>query len=309
MVFFSTPKRIWVNFGTPKTHGGGPLFHWASRHIPWLLLVLQNPKARPWLCLAPGDGAISAHLTMMKSRDVMLFFHDSTTTIHVSWKYKIQFCCHTNLFGEWPSNVMVNFEKTASTASESDENRGPRAPSFSPICRAYLTRGGSLGPHDMAIRTPTAWDAPLQECQHALNFFHCAPCSSQQKLRNQETCHFHNEHEHICPYITGFGAMNITYVRNMCCEPWSTRLLAVCGCSKCPTLHLNPCAILGGSTNETFGLAGLLPCGQVAIVFHRWIAGYGHHGDLEIPRIIPSCMGSQGIFVEPICPGYWFTLW
>lgn len=168
-----------------------------------------------------------------------------------------------------PAMPWLILKKTANTASESDENRGPRAPSFSPICRAYLTRRESLGPHDMAIRTPTAWDAPLQECQHALNFFHCAPCSSQQKLRNQETCHFHNEHEHICPYITGFGAMTITYVRKMCCEPWSTRLLAVCGCSKCPTLHLNPCAILGGSTNETFGLAGLLPCGQVAIVFHR----------------------------------------
>ena len=196
--FFSTPKRIWVNFGTPKTHGGVHCSTGPSRHIPWLLLVLQNPKARPWLCLAPGDGADGAHLTMMKSRDVML-----------SSKYKIQFCCHTNLFGEWPSNVMLDFEKTANTASESDFQIGapygsPMAPSFSPICRAYLTRRGRTAwehwdHSDMAIRSPTAeWDAPLQEGQHALNFFHCTPCSSQQKLRGTEgnLRHFHNEHEH-----------------------------------------------------------------------------------------------------------------
>ena len=57
---YTSPRRIWVNwvnFDNPQSHGAHGGFGLVSRHIPWLLLVPQNPKARPWRCLAPlGDG-------------------------------------------------------------------------------------------------------------------------------------------------------------------------------------------------------------------------------------------------------------
>ena len=95
--------------------------------------------------------------------------------IHVSGEYKIQFCCQTHLHGEWPRNAMVE-RKNCQLQSPQMKSLNPllltnlqRIPDQARITGAITDYGG----HQSAL---LGQDAPLKECQGALNFFHCASC-------------------------------------------------------------------------------------------------------------------------------------
>lgn len=124
-VFFRPPKGYGSTLVPPKPMGGVRCSTGHPDTSHGFCLCYRIPKQGldcvSLLVMAP------AHIWLWWSHEMWCYHHDSTTTIHVSWKYKIQFCCHTNLFGEWPfwKNCQHSFRVRFSNRVP---NRGPLWP-------------------------------------------------------------------------------------------------------------------------------------------------------------------------------------